>query len=301
VVAVDDGSTDGSAALLAAHAAREPRLRVIRTGPEGLVPALETARAVADTPYLARMDADDVAHPDRFLLQAGYLKHHPEVAVVGCKVRIFPRDDIGGGWERYETWLNGLLAPEDHAREIFVESPLAHPSVMMRTGVLADLGGYRDPDWPEDYDLWLRFHAAGHGLAKVDRVLLAWRNHPERISTTTSRYDLDAFLRCRAHHLAAHPALAGGRVRIWGAGRTGRRLARELARNGIAVEAFYEVARNQIGRLRRGAPIRFWEELGPPDGIPLLVAVGAPGARELIRPALRERGWVEGETAFFAS
>jgi len=304
VIAVDDGSTDATAAILESHAAQDRRLTVIRTEPRGLVPALETARAEAATTnatLVARMDADDKSHPDRLAMQVRYLGDNPQVSVVGCKVRIFPHDRVKGGWARYDEWINGLFSPAGHARESHVESPLAHPSVMMRAQALDEVGGYRDPAWPEDYDLWLRFHTAGHALGKVNRVLLAWRDHPDRISTTTERYSLDAFMAARTHYLAQNPALAGKKVRIWGAGRTGKRLARELEKHGVKTVTFYEVAPGMIGRLRRGAPIKFWEDLEPPDGVPLLVAVGAHGARDLIRPALAKKGYVEGESVFFAS
>ena len=301
VLAVDDGSTDATPDILARHAEHDVRLRTMRQEPLGLVPALNRATAEAKGDYLARMDADDRCHPRRFELQLQLMDGNPRLGAVGSKVHVFPRAKLRQGWKRYEAWLNGLLTPEDHAREIFVESPLAHPSVLLRREALEAVGGYRDPAWPEDYDLWLRLHAAGWDLAKVNRVLLAWRHSGSRESFRSSRYNLDGFMAARCHYLARHPALSGGRVRVWGAGKTGRRLARGLETEGVTVTAFYEVAPKLIGKLRRGAPVRFWKELGPPQGLPLLVAVGAPGARDLIRPHLRRLGYTEGVDAFFVS
>ena len=81
----------------------------------------------------------------------------------------------------YVAWQNRLC---DHAaivRELLVESPLAHPSVMMRRALLERLGGYREFDGPEDYDLWLRAHRAGARFAKLRRRLLEWRDSPPAI------------------------------------------------------------------------------------------------------------------------
>jgi hypothetical protein len=102
------------------------------------------------------MDADDVSHPDRLSQQLRFLQEHPEVGVVGTQVKGFPSRTLGDGYRRYVAWLNALLTPEQIEREIFVESPLAHPSVLMRRSVVEVLGGYQAVEGPEDYDLWLR-------------------------------------------------------------------------------------------------------------------------------------------------
>jgi len=246
------------------------------------------------------MDADDISHPDRFRLQRAYLDDHPEVGAVGSRVALFPRAALGPGWRRYQGWLNRLLTPADHARERFVESPLAHPSVMMRAEAAAAVGGYRERPWAEDYDLWLRLVEAGRGLAKVNRTLLAWRHHQTRLSINHPRYTPAAFLAARAHFLARTPALAGRGVHLWGAGPTGRKLARLLAAEGILTERFYEVDPAKIGRKTLGVPVVSWTALEPAGRFPLVVAVGAPGARKRIRPETRARGYREGEDLFFA-
>lgn len=301
VLAVDDGSTDRGPDILRRHAAREPRLRILHPAASGLVAALETARAAAGAPYLARMDADDLSHPDRFRRQLAYLEAHPRVAAVGSRVALFPRRSLGAGWRRYQAWLNRLLTPEDHARELFVESPLAHPSVLLRADAVAAVGGYRDRGWAEDYDLWLRLAAAGRHLAKVPDTLLAWRHGPGRHSLTSPRYHRRAFLRARAHYLARHPVLAGGRTAMWGVGGTGRDLARRLGDEGIRVPRFYEVDPKRVGGRFLDAPIVSWLALEPAGRLPLVVAVGAPGARGVIRAEARRRGYREGRDLFFAA
>jgi glycosyltransferase involved in cell wall biosynthesis len=301
VLAVDDGSTDSGPQILRNHARREKRLRILSSGGSGLVSSLELARSAARSPFLARMDADDLCHPDRFRRQIRYLRSHPEVAAVGSKVALFPQKSLGPGWRRYQAWLNGLITPQDHARELFVESPLAHPSVLMRAAAVMEVGGYQDRGWPEDYDLWLRLDEAGHGLAKVAATLLAWRHTPWRLSVTSPRYDLRAFQAARAAYLARHPVLRDGRAAVWGAGRTGRRLSRLLTAHRIETVRFYDVDPRKIGTRVQGAPVRSWTELEAPGALPLLVAVGAPGARALIRPETRRLGYREGIDFLFAA
>nr|PZN89989.1 MAG: glycosyl transferase family 2 [bacterium] len=215
VLAVDDGSADGTAGLLEAWAARDPRVRVIRTPRRGLVPALAAALAAARGEFIARMDADDVAEPERFARQVALLDARPDVVACGTRVRYFPREAVRDGARRYERWLNSLIEPEDLARDIFVECPIAHPALVARRAAVLAVGGYRDPGWPEDYDLVLRLWAAGGRLANMPEVLLHWRERPDRTSRTDPRYSPDAFRRCKVHHLRrtllrAAPGGAGG-------------------------------------------------------------------------------------------
>src|SRR5512138_2453560 len=156
VVAVDDGSRDFTWQRLLDWARQDGRVRPLRTLPRGLVPALATAQAFARGELLARMDADDVAEPTRLAAQVELLARHPDVAACGTHVRYFPREIVREGALRYETWLNSLYSPTTVEREIFVECPLAHPSLLVRRSALLAAGGYRDVGWPEDYDLVLR-------------------------------------------------------------------------------------------------------------------------------------------------
>src|SRR5690606_37978741 len=182
VVAVDDGSTDATAALLEAWAARDGRIRVLRTPPRGLVPALAGALDASAGELIARMDADDIAEPDRLARQVALPDASPDVVACGTRVRYFPRAAVRDGARRYEQWLNALTDPEELARDIFVECPIAHPTLVVRRAALLAVGGYRDPGWPEDYDLVLRLWAAGGRLANVPAVLLRWRERPDRTS-----------------------------------------------------------------------------------------------------------------------
>ena len=227
---MDDGSRDGSAALLEARAAMDSRLRVVHTPPLGLVAALNRGLAEATAPFVARMDGDDIAHPERLERQARRLEADPGTDVLGCRVALVttPAVPSSGGMQAYVEWLNGLLDHESMARDRFVESPLAHPSVVLRREVLDGLGGWRDLHGPEDYDLWLRAFDAGHRFAKLPEVLLGWRDRPNRLTRTDPRYAPERFLELKLAALGRGP-LAGGRgVVVWGAGPVGKGWARAL-------------------------------------------------------------------------
>jgi len=286
ILAVDDGSTDGTRGRLRARARRDPRLCVLETGGAGLVAALRLGAGAAAAPFLARMDADDVAHPERLARQVGFLGARPDVAACGTGVALFPPSAVGYGYRRYERWLNGLRSPEDLARDLFVECPVAHPALMIRRPVFDTLGGYRDKGWPEDYDLMLRLHAAGGRAANLPEVLVRWRVRPDRHSLRSARYAPAAFRRCKVHYLRAAFLPEGRPVVVWGAGKVGKPLARELIRQGTPVAAFVDLDPRKVGQEIHGAPVLAPADVQARPDDYVLAAVGSPGARDEIRAAL---------------
>lgn len=298
VVAVDDGSDDGSGELLEEWSRRDPRFRVLEIERSGLVAALNLGLAHCRAELVARMDADDRCDPRRLELQAARLAAEPELTVVSCRVRHFAEGGVGEGLRRYEEWLNSLVDHEAIVRERFIESPLPHPSVVVRRGALDGVGGYRDHGWPEDYDLWLRLARRGARFAKLTETLVEWRDHGGRLTRTDARYAVERFLACKAHHLLRGPLRGVSHVILWGAGQTGRRLSKYLKRAAVPIAAVIDIDPAKIGRTLRGYPIRPPEELPQllrPDSI-ALAAVSSRGARAKIRRRLEALGLVEAES-----
>jgi glycosyltransferase involved in cell wall biosynthesis len=180
-VVVDDGSRDGTLALANAMAREDERIRVVAMSHAGIVTALRAGIAECRAPLIARMDADDLMSRRRLQLQRGALDGAPELAAVGCHVRLFPRAGLREGRLNYELWLSSICTPEAVQREAFVECPIAHPTLMIRREVLAAFD-YRELGWPEDYDLVLRLLEAGHRIGMVPERLLHWRDGEGRLS-----------------------------------------------------------------------------------------------------------------------
>lgn len=286
VLAIDDGSTDGSVERVAAIA--DDRVRLLRAGGGGLVAALELGRDAARAPMLMRMDGDDVSLPGRAMAQLAALETH-DLAVVGGLVEAFG-EGVGEGLARYVAWQNALRTPEDHARDAFVEATLCHPSVMLRASALDRVGGWRSGPFAEDWDLWLRMDAAGLGAAKIDRPVLRWRHRAGRATFADARYGMDAHRRLRALHLAPflRRAAADRPLVCWGAGPIARRTARELETHGVRFTRFLEIDPRRVGGTCRGAPIDAVPTLRAEDFVVTLV--GARGARDLIRTELLAAG-----------
>jgi glycosyltransferase involved in cell wall biosynthesis len=305
IIVVDDGSTDQTHQMLKQHASKDARVRPFMRKHQGIIPALNFGLEQCSGKYVARMDADDISLPSRLAQQAAFLEENKSVALVASLIEGFPAKEIRGGFQIYIEWLNSMITDDQIKEQIFVESPFAHPSVMFRKSAVEKLGGYEEHGWAEDYDLWLRMAQSGLCFAKIPEILVRWRDHPTRLTRSDSRYSLSNFLRAKAHYLMRGPMKDRDALIVWGAGMMGKRLSKFLLDEGAPLEAFIDVDPKKIGRSRRGKNIfapddlkDLWKQYEKPI---LLAAVGARGARKLIREKLQSLGFIEGQDWFAAA
>jgi glycosyltransferase involved in cell wall biosynthesis len=306
LLVVDDGSNDGTPDRISAVVASDRRIRLIGRPHEGIVAALNAGLAEAQGALIARMDADDESHPERLAEQVAFLRREEnrDIGLVSCLVEFGGDRRAGEGFARHVDWVNSLIAPEAIELNRFVESPFAHPSVMFRRELSEKFGGYRAGEFPEDYELWLRWLQAGVRMAKVPRVLLRWNDSPARLSRQDPRYDPEAFFRMKAEwithdlkKLATTGATAAARrILIWGAGRPTRKRAAYLELHGVRVSGYVDVDAKKIGRGigGTGLPVLGPADLPAPAEAFVLGYVSSRGAREFNRNALLARGYVEG-------
>ncbi len=172
LLAMDDGSSDDSAAVLNGYASADPRVRVVSRPNRGLVHTLNEGLALARGRYVARMDADDVCRPDRLAKQVAYLDAHPDCVLVGSRVLVTDPDGLPIRHMADERTHEAI----DHAH-LNRGWPVVHPAVTMRLDAVKRVGLYRDPyNTLEDTDLFLRLAEVGR-LTNLPDVLLEYRQH----------------------------------------------------------------------------------------------------------------------------
>ena len=165
LIVVDDGSADATSEILAEI--EDPRVRIMRRPHAGLAAALNAGIARARAPLIGRMDADDVADPERFERQYAFLQDRPEVGLLGTGVRLtdFSGCDVG-------TWVPPVT-DRDIRRKMMRANQFAHPSVVFRRSLFEAVGGYDERmARAQDYDLWLRMLARTEGANLPDPLLL---------------------------------------------------------------------------------------------------------------------------------
>jgi len=199
LIVVDDGSTDDTPMLLTGL--RDPRLVVERQAPAGLTRALGRALARARAPLVARLDADDVARPDRLERQHAFMAAHPEVGLLGTAARVV--DEAG-------REVGTIRPPEDDAtlrRTLIRRNPFVHSSIMARAALVTRAGGY-DGAFPvaQDYDLWLRLSALTR-MANLPEALVTRRLVAGRVTAARDddRLRAEARARWRAVRRGAYP------------------------------------------------------------------------------------------------
>jgi glycosyltransferase involved in cell wall biosynthesis len=182
LIAIDDGSTDGSAAILESFQQNDTRLVIQRhTQNQGIPAALNSGLALASGKYIARMDADDISRPDRFQKQVAFLETHPEIDVLGSAVQLV--DERGHVIGRLSLPCEDLAI---HWKSLF-SAPFVHPTVMLRHSIRLEhnLRYSAAREQAEDYKFFTQLLGYAHGANSAEPLLL-YRIHPGSI---TSQFD----------------------------------------------------------------------------------------------------------------
>lgn len=171
IIVIDDGSTDGTLQKIQAFA--DPRIRLIaHQENRGLVGTLNEGLSLARGEYIARMDGDDIALPERLERQVAYLDAHPEVGVLGTQAHLLGIDKVT---------TKPLVHEEIRVWQLF-HCTFVHPTVMLRRSVIENHGiRYLPYPHAEDYEIWNRL-AELTRLANLPDVLLRYRLHPNQVS-----------------------------------------------------------------------------------------------------------------------
>jgi GT2 family glycosyltransferase len=173
-IIINDGSTDDSESLLRAYEKKDHRIRLISRGNTGIVRALNEGLELAQGQYIARMDSDDIALPERFAKQVKYMEEHPECVVVGAWGLMIDPEGCPVRLHRHPITHEAIDSA--HMNGDFGAVP--HSCALIRRDVLQRINGYRKAAEPaEDVDLFLRLAEEGK-LANLPECLFKYRLHP---------------------------------------------------------------------------------------------------------------------------
>lgn len=200
ILALDDGSTDGSSALLDVAAAEDRRLRVIHRPNRGLIATLNEGLALTDAPFIARMDADDFAYPDRLRRQIDWLEGHPDHALLGTNF-----DSLFPGERLLPADAPMLTRPGERSILGRFCTALRHPTVVFARDRLPEGVLRYDPAYPcaEDFDLFRRI-ADLAPIAELAEPLLAYRMHPGSVSVRQADRMVATHLKILRENLDRH-------------------------------------------------------------------------------------------------
>lgn len=202
---INDGSTDHTLEVVAGLSGQgglpDPRISIYDRPHRGLASALNYGIRQASGTYIARMDADDYAYPNRFALQLCYLEQNPDIDICATQV-IFEGDPENEGLIQYVTWQNRLTSHRQMYLNRFVDSPVIHPTLIIRKSVFTAHGFYPEKKGPEDFRLWLQWMAQGVRFGKVEMKLFKWYDSTGRLTRQHPHYNRDIFFRLKAKYFA---------------------------------------------------------------------------------------------------
>jgi len=300
LILVDNGSVDDGPQLAMKWQQKDSRIRLATEERRGVAFASNRGCQMALGSYIARMDADDVSCPNRLGLQAAFLEDHPGCGAVTGLAEHVGDPSGSGGFARFVEWSNSLVTPEDILNRRFIELPVVNPTAMWRRETMERHGLYLHGDFPEDYEMWLRWLDEGVRVAKIPEVVLQWHDSKDRLSRAHPSYSDQAFYRVKSRYLAKHLSRANPfhpEVWVWGASRISRRRARMLEKHGISISAYIDTKKSR----QLDQPLVYYEDIPPVGSCFILTYIRQMDNRERIRDFLETRGYEEGTNYLMVS
>ncbi len=291
---VNNGSTDDSVKIANDFVQFDTRFKLLHEPERGVVPAFTKGLKHARGKFIARMDADDVALPERFHLQFNYLQHHSHIDMIAGKVILKNDEGKDHTFSRYVEWSNTVFSERDINVKQFIELPVINPTLMWRREVSDKHEAYRPGAFPEDYEMVLRWLSMGIRMAKLDKMVLEWYDSGNRLTRTDPRYSEESFFRIKTRYLAQwlkKRSIPGNKLMVWGASKKSRKLAGFLHPFGYNPMAYIDIKRTR----KLSLPVLHYTEIPPPAECFVLVYVFHPVQREETQKYLTAKGFVEGD------
>ncbi|MEZ5009790.1 MAG: glycosyltransferase [Chitinophagales bacterium] len=233
LIAVNDHSTDTSFETLTQYANQDKRIKVLNNNGSGIIDALRLAYSKCSGFYISRMDADDIMSNNKLEVLSEALKTNGLGHIAIGKVKYFSENVLGNGYKSYEKWLNSLTEEGTNFTEIYKECVIPSPCWMVHKTDFENCGAFKSNIYPEDYDLCFRFYENGLQCIPCNETLHYWRDYAIRTSRTNEHYADNRFLDLKCHYFIKLNYQVGRPLILWGAGKKGKSIAKNLVENGI--------------------------------------------------------------------
>ncbi|MFP4620407.1 MAG: glycosyltransferase family 2 protein [Bacteroidales bacterium] len=297
---IDNNSGDKSREIARRWTHYDPRFVLLTEARQGVVFASNTGWEQSRGHYVARMDADDLACSKRLQKQAKFLDNQKDYGAVAGMVKYVSHSADKKGFNKYVEWNNSVITYEDILKNRFIDAPVINPTAMWRREVAEKHGMYRSGEFPEDYEMWLRWLHQGVNIRKIPFYILEWHDYENRLTRNHTDYSDEAFYRIKTYYLVKwlernnsfHP-----RVMVWGASRISRARAELLESYGIKITAFIDIKKTR----QLNKDLIYYQDLPDSGHNFILVYVRQWYAKPKIKDFLCQRGYEEGKNFLFIS
>jgi glycosyltransferase involved in cell wall biosynthesis len=290
LIAVNDHSSDNSLEILQEYAKKDKRIKVVENDGQKLIAALQTGYKHVSGSLINRMDSDD-RMPDYKLelMVSEWQKVGEEHIIAGGTKHFVDEGDVGGGFQRYDQWLNDVAKKSSHYEELYQECTIPSHCWLIAKTDFDKVGGFNSPVYPEDYDLTFRFYKAGLKVIGLDQVLHYWRDRSDRISRTWDVYKDNRYFDLKMRYFYELDRDLTRPLVLWGAGRNGKDLAKLILEK---EKDFNWVCDNEskIGNDIYGIIMQDCNNLSGYDKLQIIIAVASPDGKREIKAALDKLG-----------
>ncbi len=290
LLCVNNNSTDNSLAIAEAFAKKDSRIKLLSESKQGVAYASETGLKASCGSFIARTDADDICRYDRLEKQYNFLKENPDYQAIGSQAE-FTGPEGKHGMQHFVNKTNARISHQEIFLYQFSELQIINPTLFFRKETAEKYGYYKHGDFPEDYEMFLRWLSKGVKYYKIPEKLLQWHDSPGRLTRTDPRYAFTAFYKTKSPYIAEylrknnphHPKVA-----IWGAGRRSGRRARMLKEHGLEIDFYIDIAETKDYA-------KYYKEITKAGDFFILVYVAKRDADVFISEYLESRGFVNGK------
>lgn len=285
LMAIDDNSTDDSFNIINQLANKDPRIKVFKNPTVGILPAIRFAYSKSEGDYITRQDADDIMPINKLKILLEILKSHGEGTVATGKVEYFSDFELKDGFKKYGDWLNSLCDTDSHYDEIFKECIIASPNWLIHRSDFEKIGTFDEAIYPEDYHFVFKIYENKFKIISSDEVTHLWRDHQDRASRNLIQYKDQKFFSLKVTYFKK--IYGDSDICLWGAGPTGKKLAKELIENDIP---FHWVTNNEkkIGKNIYGVKIYDFHSLKEKSDHRLIISVTQRGSLDSIKSYLNQ-------------
>lgn len=227
LIAVNDHSSDASPEILVQYAELDERIKVFHSDQPRLIPTLQVGYAQAKGMLINRMDSDDRMPADKLeTLVNKWMSYGKGTIIAGGTEHFVDEGEVGGGFIRYEEWLNEVAKNGSHYEQIYKECVIPSHCWIIHKEDFDAVGAFDPIVYPEDYDLCFRFYRHGLNVIGIDKVLHFWRDRSNRISRTWEEYEDNRYFELKLRYFYEIDRDKSRPLVLWGAGKNGKDLAR---------------------------------------------------------------------------
>ena len=232
IILVNDYSTDDSEKLAFKYSNEDSRIELVKNIGKGIVDALNTGSEIAKGKYITRMDADDIMSENKIEILRSLLEKKKTKHIAVGNVKYFAsKKPMGNGYLKYANWLNKLTSNKKNFKEIYKECTIPSCSWMMHRSDFENIKGFKNLNYPEDYDFLFRVYYNQIKLTTTKEIIHLWRDHPMRTSRNSKDYLFENFIPLKLKYLIEKELKPKDELVLWGSGKKGKLIAKKLIEN----------------------------------------------------------------------